>query len=106
MFPPKFPNNSQSKGHDFFLSAAIFRYNRMLEKVQGPTARNESLEGVVTKASTVATRYIAYVANVTRMVLHVKIGCLFLKTGYSKLKPSPCFSLVSDYKNRLLMHSI
>ncbi len=51
MFPPKFPNSSQSKGIDFLLSAAIFRYHRMLERVQGPTARNESLEGVVTKAT-------------------------------------------------------
>ncbi len=40
-------NISQSKDHDFFLSAAIFRYNRMLEKVQGPTAWNESLEGML-----------------------------------------------------------
>ncbi len=34
---------------------AIFRYNWIFEKVKGTTARNESLEGVVTKARTVLT---------------------------------------------------
>ena len=51
-FRQHFPTTANQKAMIFFLSAAIFRYNRMLEKVQGPTSRNESLEGVVTKAST------------------------------------------------------
>ncbi len=49
-FRQNFPTVANQKAMIFFLSAAIFRYNRMLEKVQDPTARNESLEGMVTKA--------------------------------------------------------
>ena len=50
-FRQNFPSVANQKAMIFFLSATIFRYNWMLQKVQGPTVRNESLEGVVTKAS-------------------------------------------------------